>query len=71
MTSTAPPNATAGVIVGQKPRPLGGSGKKPSFPALPGPVPLPRFAVADDLRAAIGLWAAWLSGERRASAHTV
>jgi integrase/recombinase XerC len=34
-------------------------------------VPLPRFAVADDLRAAIGLWAAWLSGERRASAHTI
>ena len=59
------------VSAGQKPRPLGGSRKKPSFPALPGPVPLPRFAVADDLRAAIGLWAAWLSGERRASAHTV
>ena len=28
-------------------------------------------AAADDLRAAIGLWAAWLAGERRASAHTV
>jgi integrase/recombinase XerC len=26
---------------------------------------------AEDLRAAIGLWAAWLAGERRASAHTV
>ncbi len=30
-----------------------------------------RFSAADDLRAAIGLWAAWLAGERRASAHTV
>jgi integrase/recombinase XerC len=30
-----------------------------------------RFAAADDLRAAIGLWSAWLAGERRASAHTV
>jgi integrase/recombinase XerC len=34
-------------------------------------VPLARFAAADDLRAAIGLWAAWLAGERRASAHTI
>jgi integrase/recombinase XerC len=34
-------------------------------------VPLARFAATDDLRAAIGLWAAWLAGERRASAHTV
>ena len=42
-----------------------------SFPALPEPVPLARFSATDDLRAAIGLWAAWLSGERRASAHTV
>jgi integrase/recombinase XerC len=41
------------------------------FPALPEPVPLARFSAADDLRAAIGLWAAWLDGERRASAHTV
>jgi integrase/recombinase XerC len=32
---------------------------------------LARFAAAEDLRAAIGLWAAWLSGERRASPHTV
>jgi integrase/recombinase XerC len=32
---------------------------------------LARFAAADDLRAAIGLWSAWLTGERRASAHTV
>ncbi len=29
-----------------------------------------RFAAADDLRAAIGLWVAWLVGERRASPHT-
>jgi integrase/recombinase XerC len=41
------------------------------FPGLPEPVPLARFAAADDLRAAIGLWAAWLAGERRASAHTI
>ena len=30
-----------------------------------------RFAAADDLRAAIGLWVAWLAGERRASSHTI
>lgn len=42
-----------------------------SFPPLPEPVPLARFAAADDLRAVIGLWAAWLAGERRASAHTI
>lgn len=42
-----------------------------SFPALPEPVPLARFSAADDLRAAIGLWMAWLGGERRASAHTI
>jgi len=41
------------------------------FPTLPEPVPLARFAAADDLRAAIGLWAGWLAGERRASAHTI
>ena len=34
-------------------------------------MPLARFAAADDLRAAIGLWVAWLAGERRASPHTV
>ncbi|MGC2203306.1 MAG: tyrosine recombinase XerC [Stellaceae bacterium] len=38
---------------------------------LPEAVPLARFPAAEDLRAAIGLWAAWLTGERRASAHTV
>lgn len=43
----------------------------PRFPALPEPLPLARFSAADDLRAAVGLWAAWLTGERRASAHTV
>ena len=42
-----------------------------SFPMVPVPVPLARFSAADDLRAAIGLWAGWLAGERRASAHTV
>ena len=41
------------------------------FPGLPEPVPLARFAAADDLRAAIGLWVGWLAGERRASAHTI
>jgi integrase/recombinase XerC len=46
-----------------------GAGKP--FPTLPEPVPLARFSAAEDLRAAIGWWAAWLDGERRASAHTV
>ena len=41
------------------------------FPTLPEPVPLARFSAAEDLRAAIGLWMAWLGGERRASAHTI
>ena len=41
------------------------------FPTAPEPLPLARFSAADDLRAAIGLWAAWLAGERRASPHTV
>ena len=45
--------------------------QKQVFPALPEPLPLTRFSAADDLRAAIGLWLAWLSGERRASAHTI
>jgi len=34
-------------------------------------LPLARYSAAEDLRAAIALWAAWLAGERRASAHTV
>jgi integrase/recombinase XerC len=38
---------------------------------LPEPLPLARFAAGEDLRAAIGLWTAWLAGERRASAHTI
>ena len=42
-----------------------------NFPALPEPVPLARFAAAEDLRAAIDMWASWLGGERRASAHTI
>src|SRR5207248_9886407 len=42
-----------------------------SLPALPEPLPLARFSAAEDLRAAIGLWMAWLAGERRASPHTV
>ena len=52
-------------------RGAGATGRKPIFPTLPKPAPLARFAAADDLRAAIGLWAAWLAGERRASAHTL
>jgi integrase/recombinase XerC len=42
-----------------------------AFPAVPEPVPLARFSAGEDMRAAIGLWVAWLAGERRASAHTV
>jgi integrase/recombinase XerC len=45
--------------------------KRISFPTLPAPLPLVRFAVTADLRAAIGLWAGWLAGERRASGHTI
>ena len=45
--------------------------QKTGFPRSPEPLPLARFAAADDLRAAIGLWVAWLAGERRASAHTI
>jgi integrase/recombinase XerC len=48
----------------------GGVGGR-SFPTLPEPLPLARFSAAEDLRAAIGLWTAWLAGERRASPHTV
>jgi integrase/recombinase XerC len=42
-----------------------------SFSKVPAPLPLVRFSAGDDLRVAIGLWADWLTGERRASAHTV
>ena len=41
------------------------------FPTLPEPLPLARFPVAEDLRAAIGAWLDWLAAERRASAHTI
>ena len=41
------------------------------FPALPEPLPLARFPVTEDLRAAIAAWLDWLTAERRASAHTV
>jgi integrase/recombinase XerC len=43
----------------------------PEFPTRPEPVPLARFSVVEDLRAAIALWMSWLSGERRASPHTI
>lgn len=48
-----------------------GARQRSAFPPLPEPIPLARFSAADDLRAAIGLWTAWLAGERRASAHTI
>jgi integrase/recombinase XerC len=41
------------------------------FPTLPEPIPLARFQVTEDLRAAIGAWLDWLAAERRASAHTI
>jgi integrase/recombinase XerC len=41
------------------------------FPTLPEPLKLARFAVAEDLRAAVAAWLDWLAAERRASAHTV
>jgi integrase/recombinase XerC len=50
--------------------PRGGEGVR-SFPPFPQPIPLARFAAADDLRGAIGLWLAWLGAERRASPHTL
>src|SRR5436190_15146139 len=58
------PEAEMGAVVSRR---AGAS----EFPALPEPLPLARFSAAEDLRAAIGLWTAWLAGERRASAHTV
>ncbi|HTV91063.1 MAG TPA: tyrosine recombinase XerC [Stellaceae bacterium] len=42
-----------------------------SFPKPPDPIPLGRFAAADDLRRAIDAWLEWLAGERRASSHTL
>jgi integrase/recombinase XerC len=41
------------------------------FLTLPEPLPLARFAVAEDLRTAIGAWLDWLAAERRVSAHTI
>lgn len=41
------------------------------FPTIPEPLPLARFPVAEDLRAAIAAWLDWLEAERRASAHTI
>ena len=37
----------------------------------PEPVPLVRFAASQELAEAIALWQAWLTGERRASPHTI
>ena len=51
-------------------KPAQAAPQKP-FPTLPEPLPLARFPVSEDLRAAIGAWLDWLSAERRASAHTV
>jgi len=42
-----------------------------NFPPLPEPPTLARFSATEDLRAAVGLWLAWLGGERRASPHTL
>ena len=50
---------------------LRGRAAERRFPKPPEPIALARFSAADDLRAAIALWMAWLGGERRASAHTV
>ncbi len=41
------------------------------FPLTPAPLHLSAYAASDELRAAIGVWTAWLAGERRASPHTV
>jgi integrase/recombinase XerC len=38
---------------------------------VPATIPLDRFAVAPDLRSAIGAWLEWLGGERRCSPHTL
>lgn len=37
----------------------------------PEPVPLVRFAASQELVEAIALWQSWLTGERRASPHTI
>jgi integrase/recombinase XerC len=40
-------------------------------PSGPAPVPLARFAAAADLADALQRWQAWLTAERRSSAHTL
>ncbi|MGH7013004.1 MAG: tyrosine recombinase XerC [Stellaceae bacterium] len=53
-------------------RPDGLKGTRPLPRSLrPEPVPLVRFAASPELLEAIVLWQAWLTGERRASPHTV
>ena len=64
------PSPVSGGGSGRGAREARAAAEKP-FPTLPEPVPLARFSAAEDLRAAIGSWMAWLDGERRASAHTV
>src|SRR5438445_3990782 len=56
---------------GQMEQELGPALQEKPLPPLPEPLPLARYSAAEDLRAAIALWTAWLAGERRASAHTV
>jgi integrase/recombinase XerC len=64
--------AEPGALTGPRPsRPQAGGTPAIQFPSLPEPLPLARFQVAEDLRAAIGSWLDWLSAERRASAHTI
>ncbi|MGH6977297.1 MAG: tyrosine recombinase XerC [Stellaceae bacterium] len=53
-------------------RPAGVKGARPLPRSLrPEPVPLARFAASQELIEAIALWQAWLTGERRASPHTI
>ncbi|MDE2229942.1 MAG: tyrosine recombinase XerC [Alphaproteobacteria bacterium] len=53
-------------------RPAGVRGARPLPRSLrPEPVPLVRFAASQELIEAIALWHSWLTGERRASPHTV
>jgi integrase/recombinase XerC len=53
-----------------RPAGLGGERRLPQS-LQPAPVPLVRFAAAQDLIEAIAAWQAWLGQERRASPHTV
>jgi integrase/recombinase XerC len=66
LSSSSPPRRAA-----DKRRVREAAENQRTFLALPAALPASRFAAADDLRAAIALWVAWLSGERRASAHTI